>query len=98
MIKKSLLIAAGAALAAIAVSVFVYVNNGKNEMDDLFYANVEALARDEGTPVKTCYTQNWAGERGSYIFCNDKTSASIIYPCENETWGVKGIASMCVSR
>ena len=46
--KKSLLIAAGVALAAIAVSVFVYVNNGKNEMDDLFYANVEALADSEG--------------------------------------------------
>ncbi len=46
--KKSLLTAAGAALASIAVSVFVYVDNGKNEMDDLFYANVEALARNEG--------------------------------------------------
>ncbi len=47
--KKSFMIAAGAALAAIAVSVFVYVNNGKNEMDDLFYANVEALADNEGS-------------------------------------------------
>ncbi|MDE5890125.1 MAG: NVEALA domain-containing protein, partial [Bacteroidales bacterium] len=25
-----------------------YVNGGRNEMDDLFYANVEALANDEG--------------------------------------------------
>ncbi len=49
--KKSFLIAAGAALVAIAVSVFVYVNNGKNETEDLFYANVEALAGDEGGGV-----------------------------------------------
>lgn len=38
--KKSILIAAGAAFAAMAVPIFVYGNNEKNEMDDLFNANV----------------------------------------------------------
>ena len=64
MIKKSLLIAAGAAFAAIAVSVFVYVNNGKNEMDDLFYANVEALADDEGGGFGPMCSQS--GTPGTY--------------------------------
>ncbi len=51
IMKKSLLIAAGAALASIAVSVFVYVNNGKNGADEFFNANVEALADGEGTII-----------------------------------------------
>ncbi len=62
--KKSFLIAAGAALAAIAVSVFVYANNGKNEMDDLFYANVEALARNEGGGFGPICSQT--GYRGTH--------------------------------
>lgn len=45
--KKNFLVAAVVALVAAAVSVFFYVNNGKNEMDDFFNANVEALADDE---------------------------------------------------
>ena len=43
--KKKLLLAAGAMLAAAAVSV--YVNNEKNSMSDLFNANVEALTNSE---------------------------------------------------
>ena len=34
-------------LAAAAVSAFVYVNNEKNSMSDLFNANVEALTNSE---------------------------------------------------
>lgn len=52
--KKALFIAVGAALVAVAVSVFTYVNNGKNEMDNLFNANVEALADDEGNGLEKC--------------------------------------------
>ncbi len=53
--KKSLLAAAGAALATIAVSVFVYANNVKNEANEFFNANVETLARNEGSGNHTCY-------------------------------------------
>ncbi len=42
-----MILAAGAMLAAAAVSAFVYVNNEKNSMSDLFNANVEALTQDE---------------------------------------------------
>ena len=45
--KRKLLLAAGAMLAAAAVSAFVYVNNEKNSMSDLFNANVEALTNSE---------------------------------------------------
>ena len=45
--KKNMILAAGAVLVAAAVSAFVYVNNGKNSMSDLFNANVEALASGE---------------------------------------------------
>ncbi len=71
--KKSLLTAAGAALVAIAVSVFVYVNNGKNEMDDLFYANVEALARNEGVSGGTLCLQSYisVGTKYAYPSCDN---------------------------
>ncbi len=84
--KKSFLTAAGTALVAIAVSVFVYVNNGKNETEDLFYANVEALASDEGGSdscdsgncgrcfyeVKAWpfYKCNWSGVKKDYCDCD----------------------------
>ena len=45
--KKKIFLAAGAVLVAAAVSVFVCVNNERNSMDELFNANVEALADDE---------------------------------------------------
>ena len=41
--KKTFLLAAGAALLAAAVSAFVYVKNENNAMNELFNANVEAL-------------------------------------------------------
>ena len=44
--KKTMYLAAGAVLVA-AVSAFVYVNNGRNFMDDLFNANVKVLASQE---------------------------------------------------
>jgi len=59
--KKKILIAAGAALAAAAVSVFVYANSGKNAMDDFFNANVEALAKGETGIGRICAydTNRW---------------------------------------
>lgn len=49
------MIATGVALLAAAVSTSVYVNNGRNSMDDLFSANVEALARNESGDRYECY-------------------------------------------
>ena len=45
--KRNFFLAAGAVLLAAAVSASVYVNNGKNSLDELFNANVEALTRGE---------------------------------------------------
>ena len=45
--KKNMILAVGAVLVAAAFSAFVYVNNEKNSMSDLFNANVEALAEAE---------------------------------------------------
>ena len=45
--KKNMILAAGAVLVAAAVSAFVYVNNERNSMSDLFNTNVEALTRYE---------------------------------------------------
>ena len=45
--KKLVLIAAVVVMSAAAVSAFVYVNNGKNSMGELFNANVEALTESE---------------------------------------------------
>jgi hypothetical protein len=52
--KKNILLAAGAVLVAAAVSVFVYVKNENNSMDELFNANVEALANNEEGISGTC--------------------------------------------
>ncbi len=62
--KTKLLLAAGAVLAAAAVSAFVYVNNERNSMSDLFNANVEALARNEGAGSSTMCSQT--RNRGDY--------------------------------
>ena len=45
--KKRILLVAGAVLFAAAVSAIVYVNNERISMDELFNANVEALASSE---------------------------------------------------
>lgn len=55
--NKRMFLLAGSVLVAAAVSVFVYVKNENSSMDELFNANVEALANNEGTPVKICYVE-----------------------------------------
>lgn len=48
IMKKKFFATVAVAIVVAAVSVFVSVNNGKSGKDDLFNANVEALADDEG--------------------------------------------------
>ncbi|MDE7127729.1 MAG: hypothetical protein K2O58_07540 [Bacteroidales bacterium] len=67
--KKALSIAAVAALVAAAVSISVYVNSVKNEMDDLFYANVEALARGEGGGHAICYSSYIPSDNMRSLLC-----------------------------
>ena len=45
--NKFVLSAAGAVLLAASVTTFVCTNKSNDSMDDLFKANVEALARNE---------------------------------------------------
>ena len=74
--KKPILLAAGAVLLAAVVSAFVYVKNGSNAMDELFEANVEALTRNESTPVCTGpKRENLTGD----IFCRSQNQA----PCQD---------------
>ena len=84
IMKRSLVLAAGAVLVAASVSAFVYVNNERNSMSDLFNANVEALANGEGhdySNAKNVYCIVPAGQIGcesalfrqctAGVFCND---------------------------
>lgn len=47
--KKTVILAAGAALVAAAVSVFAYVNNKENNSASLLKANVEAMMDNESS-------------------------------------------------
>ena len=56
MNKKIILFAAGAVLLAASAFTFASVNKSNDPMDDLFKANVEALAYNEsGSEVVKCY-------------------------------------------
>ena len=68
--KRYFILAAGAVLVAAAVSAFVYVNNEKNESMAFFKANVEVLAKEEGSGYDcpgACLT--WTGSTGGGIDC-----------------------------
>ncbi|MCM1177413.1 MAG: hypothetical protein NC115_08105 [Bacteroidales bacterium] len=72
--KHKFLLAAGAAIVtAAAVSVFIYVRNGNNAMDEFFNANVEALASDEGSSGSILCLQSYltVGGRYRYQSCRD---------------------------
>ncbi|MCM1177402.1 MAG: NVEALA domain-containing protein [Clostridium sp.] len=68
--KHKLLVAAGAVLAAAAVSVFVHVRKGNNVMDEFFDANVEALANDESTSGSlSCFRQLTEDSNEQALYC-----------------------------
>lgn len=73
--KRIIILAAGVFLLAAAMSVFVYVNNGSNSINEMFNANVEALAV-QAEPVCTGpKKENLAGN----IFCHCENDA----PCQD---------------
>lgn len=53
---------------AAAVSVFVYVKNENNSMNELFNANVEALANNEGGGKK-CYRELISDLSEQVVYC-----------------------------
>ena len=63
--KKLVLIAAVVVMSAAAVSAFVYVNNGKNSMGELFNANVEALTAGENSSHTT-----WSCDGSVLVSCH----------------------------
>ncbi|MCM1177420.1 MAG: hypothetical protein NC308_01825 [Clostridium sp.] len=68
--RKKFLVAVGAAIVTAAVSVFVYVNNEKDSMDDLFFANVDALSKEEIDPdgYVSCFMNVYdSGAPGYYL-------------------------------
>ena len=83
--KKKIIFVAAAVFMAASVSVFTYISSERNAMDELFSANVEALANYEGfgrmcvpnaglgnTPYTLCSTCRMGRTTiYSYSFCNN---------------------------
>lgn len=51
------------------LSASVYVNNGRNSMDDLFNANVEALAQNESGKYIDCYERIVSDPTDEVMYC-----------------------------
>ena len=95
---KKIYIAIAVVLFAAASVAAVLAVRSHNRMDDFFRANLDALTMDEGTPVKTCYidSDDFEDDYTMAVFCDTRTSSSMIYPCQSERWGRKGVkSSMC---
>lgn len=78
-----------------SIGTTLHVHNISN---DSFIANVDALAKAEGTDVDYCYIDNREyGQWDTAVFCNRETDSDTIYPCESETWGYKskGLTDRC---
>ncbi len=92
--KKNIFLAAGAVLVAAAVSVFVCVSNEQNSMDELFNANVEALANNEGGGGQ-CYRVSDYGPISYGVFCDRRTQSPSVYPCSSPYYDRMGGISSC---
>ena len=68
--KKKFVLIAGAVLPASSMSTLVYLKN-ENKADDLFWANVEALARSESSGLGRMCSQS--GNSGNYymVLCSN---------------------------
>lgn len=76
MKRKLILSAAGVVLLAASVTTLVSANKSNDPMDDLFRANVEALARNEVGPVCTGPKRE---NIGGNIFCRSENTS----PCQD---------------
>ena len=79
------------------VEFFTAASKETPELSPTQLANIEALAEDEGTPVGDCYlSASFNGEPGWYVFCDDRTSNSMIYPCASQrTFGNASVTTKC---
>ena len=95
---KKLIFAAGAMIIAAAVSVIV----SRDTRDSFFEANVEALAdaENDGTPVETCYTKcdDFEVDQSLAIFCDERTTDNMIYPCQSQYHDRKGVPFLCTKK
>lgn len=91
--KKIILTIAVLIALSIVITSFVWLKS-----NPLLIKNIEALSDEEGTPSNLCYTVNYSSEEDATYFlkCNDKTSDSMLYPCLESVYGVKGISSHCI--
>ena len=98
MLMKKGHIALAVILLLVASVTAILSVRSHNSMDDFFKANVEALTMDEGTPVNTCYidSDDFADDYTTAVFCDSRTSSTMIYPCLDRRWGRKGVnSSVC---
>ena len=87
-------VAAATVCTAFAVSSFA-------SRDPFFEANVEALTEiEEGTPVQRCYMRSMDFETDdSYgIFCDERTTDNMLYPCAYERLDRKGVSIFCTKK
>ena len=69
--KKKIIFAATAVFMAAAVSVFTYISSERDAMDNLFNANVEALANSEiGGSASMCSQTRKPGHHRMYSCSN----------------------------
>ena len=72
--KKKIIFAATAVFMAAAVSVFTYISSERNAMDELFSANVEALANTEAGNCGLAayeYDDDWYEDCKYFRRCGD---------------------------
>ena len=80
--NKFVLLAAGAVLLAASVTTFVCTNKSNDSMDDLFRANVEALARSESAGSGEMCSQIDDTTDGTHRMrrCSDCDAPPRLYP------------------
>ena len=77
--NKFVLLAAGAVLLAASVTTVVCANKSDGSMDDLFKANVEALARSESGGT-ICVHQSITPGDNPYVLCSTcRPGKTLIY-------------------
>lgn len=86
------------AIVLLSLAIFFAAENKQHiNLTPTQLANIEALSQTEGTAVGDCYISSpFNGEAGWYVFCDDKTTNSMIYPrASQKTYGHASVTSKC---
>lgn len=79
-LKKVALLAMFGMMCFGGYSVYEYIETSNAEF--LMMENVEALTQREGTATGSCARRSGpSGSFGSRMFCDSRTTGSMIYPC-----------------